>query len=75
MTSNCHNLLLSSLTTYYRKNDTARKLLKDIIQSESILSLRVIDWFVTHYARTNQVIYCTLVEISQEQMIILMLIC
>jgi hypothetical protein len=57
MTSNCHNLLLSSLTTYYRKNDTARKLLKDIIQSESILSLRVIDWFVTHYARTNQVIY------------------
>ena len=57
MTSNCHNLLLSSLTTYYKKNPNSRRALKEIIESESILSLRVIDWFVTHYARTNQVIY------------------
>jgi hypothetical protein len=62
MTSNCHNLLLSSLTTYYKKNPKSRQALREVIESNSILSLRVIDWFVTHYARTNQVIYWIDVE-------------
>jgi len=57
MSSACHNLLLSSLTTYYKKHSSDRKSLKEIIQGDSLLSLRVIDWFVTHYARTHQVIY------------------
>jgi len=57
MSSNCHNLLLTSLTTYYKNNPNIRFNLKQIIQGESLLSLRVIDWFVTHYARVNQVIY------------------
>ena len=57
MSSACHNLLLSSLSTYYKKNSLHRKTLKDIIEGNSLLSLRIIDWFVTHYARTYQVIY------------------
>jgi hypothetical protein len=57
MSSACHNLLLSSLTTYYKKHPSNRKSLKDIINGDSLISLRVIDWFVTHYARTHQVIY------------------
>ena len=57
MSSACHNLLLSSLSTYYKKYSLHRKTLKDIIEGNSLLSLRIIDWFVTHYARTYQVIY------------------
>ena len=57
MSSACHNLLLSSLSTYYKKNSSHRKTLKDIIDGNSLLSLRIIDWFVTHYAKTNQIIY------------------
>lgn len=50
-------LLLSSLTVFYKKNPTYRKALKEIIEGNSILSLRIIDWFVTHYSRLHQVIY------------------
>ena len=57
MSSACHNLLLSSLSTYYKKQAPHRTALKDIINGNSLLSLRVIDWFVTHYARKQQVIY------------------
>jgi len=57
MSSACHNLLLSSLSTYYKKQAVHRTALKDIINGNSLLSLRVIDWFVTHYARKQQVIY------------------
>jgi hypothetical protein len=57
MTNACHNLLLSSLTAYYQRRPAHRKLLYEIIEGLSPLSLRVIDWFVTHYARTHQVLY------------------
>jgi len=57
MSSACHNLLLTSLSTYYKKQTAQRISLKDIINGNSLLSLRVIDWFVTHYARKQQVIY------------------
>jgi hypothetical protein len=52
-----HKLLLSSLSTYYKKIATHRKTLKEIIDGKSLLSLRLIDWFVTHYARSQQVVY------------------
>lgn len=32
-------------------------LLCQVVEGVSPLSLRVIDWFVTHYAKTNQIIY------------------
>lgn len=50
-------LLLTSLTTYYNTNPDQRKLLFSIINGESKLSLRILDWFVTHYARMNNVTY------------------
>jgi hypothetical protein len=55
--NSCQSLLLTSLTTYYQKNPTQHKVFKDIIQGKSTLSLRILDWFVTHYARTNDIIY------------------
>jgi hypothetical protein len=51
------NLLLSSLTVFYKKHPAYRKALKEIIEGHSVLSLRIIDWFVTHYSRLHQVIY------------------
>lgn len=57
MSDACHKLLLSSLTAYYQKRPKYRKLLYEIIEGISPLSLRVIDWFMTHYARNHQVLY------------------
>lgn len=53
----CQNLLLTSLTAYYQKRPAYRKVIHEIIEGLSPLSLRVIDWFVTHYARTNPILY------------------
>lgn len=53
----CQELLLTSLTDYYNKNKTHKKTLKDIIDGKHTLSLRIIDWFVTHYSKTNNIYY------------------
>lgn len=57
MSDACHKLLLSSLTAYYQKRPKYRQLLYEVIEGVSPLSLRVIDWFMTHYARNHQVLY------------------
>lgn len=57
MSDACHTLLLSSLTTYYQKRPKYRKIVYEIIEGISPLSLRVIDWFMTHYARNHNVLY------------------
>lgn len=54
---NGSELLLNSLTTYYGRHTTHRNVLYDIVNGVSPLSLRVIDWFVTHYAKTYNVVY------------------
>jgi hypothetical protein len=56
-TNQCQNLMLTALTAYYKKNIYNRKELYNIINGDTNLSLRLIDWFVTHYARVNSVIY------------------
>ena len=50
------DLLLSSITTYYTKMLDKRNLLDKIIQSEYKISLRVIDWFITHYTREKNIV-------------------
>lgn len=50
-------LLLSSLTEFYTKNEKYRIIIKSIIDSKYELSLRMIDWLVTHYSKMNNVIY------------------
>ncbi len=54
---NGNDLLLTSLTTYYVKHPEHRELLYNIVSGYSPLSLRVIDWFVTHYAKSFNVVY------------------
>jgi hypothetical protein len=55
--SDAHKLLLTSLTSYYQKRPKYRKIVYEIIEGISPLSLRVIDWFMTHYARNHHVLY------------------
>lgn len=51
------SLLLTSLTGFYALHPEHCKIISSIISGESRLSLRILDWFVTHYARMTNVIY------------------
>lgn len=51
------DLLLTSITNYFDKKPELKKHLADIIHGKYIISLRVIDWFITHYTRLHNVIY------------------
>jgi len=55
--SESHKLLMSSLTHYYNSNPECITILKDIISGKSKISLRVLDWFVTHYSKNKHLIY------------------
>ena len=55
--NSCHNLLLTSLTSYYNKNPEYKIILNDIIEGKHKLSLRLIDWLVTHYSKVNKIYY------------------
>jgi len=57
MSDSSKELLLSSLTSFYNKNDNYKYLLKSIIDGKHQLSLRMIDWLVTIYSKNNNVIY------------------
>ncbi|NBP66065.1 MAG: hypothetical protein EBU66_15565 [Bacteroidetes bacterium] len=57
MLTESHKLLLTSLTAYYKDHPEHGNILKNIINGESKLSLRVLDWFVTHYAKKQKIIY------------------
>ena len=57
MSNSGKELLLSSLSNFYSKNDEYKYTLKDIIDGKHDLSLRMIDWLVTIYAKNNNIIY------------------
>tara|TARA_B100000795_G_scaffold269109_1_gene257576 strand:+ start:4179 stop:4721 length:543 start_codon:yes stop_codon:yes gene_type:complete len=51
------NLLLTSLTDFYNKNNEYKTILKNIINGNHKLSLRIIEWLVTHYSKSNNIYY------------------
>ena len=57
MSIKAESLLLSSLTNFYNKNEKYKLILKDIIDGKHPLSLRVIDWLVTHYSKNNNIYF------------------
>lgn len=57
MKDSCQELLLTSLTNYYKDNLENTHILKSIIDGKHILSLRLIDWLVTHYSKANNIFY------------------
>jgi hypothetical protein len=51
-----NELLLKNLLKYYEEEPTLNKML-NIINGESSISLRIVDWFVTNYAKKNFTVY------------------
>ena len=51
-----NDLLLKTLMYYYDKDDSLNKMLS-IINGTSRISLRIVDWFATNYAKKNYTIY------------------
>lgn len=57
MNNSCEELLLTSLTNFYNENIELKTILKNIIEGKHKLSLRLIDWLVTHYAKAFNTYY------------------
>lgn len=51
-----NQLLLNNLMDFYKKGDNLTNMLK-IITGESKISLRIVDWFATNYAKKNYTLY------------------
>ena len=51
-----NNLLLNTLNRFYQKDNNIDKMLS-IINGQSSISLRLVDWFVTNYSKKHFVIY------------------
>ena len=51
-----NELLLNNLMTFYKNENYLSRMLK-IITGESTISLRIIDWFATNYAKKNYTLY------------------
>lgn len=56
-----NDLLLNNLMEFYNLNDNLHRMLK-IITGESKISLRIVDWFATNYAKK----YYTLYDITDQ---------
>ena len=51
-----NDLLLQNLLEFYKEGDNMDKML-NIINGKSLISLRIIDWFSTNYAKKNYTVY------------------
>jgi hypothetical protein len=51
-----NELLLNNLLEFYNQNDNLTKMLQ-IITGECKISLRIVDWFATNYAKKNYTLY------------------
>jgi hypothetical protein len=51
-----NTLLLNNLITFYRESDNMEKMLS-IINGMAPISLRIVDWFTTNYAKKHYTVY------------------
>jgi hypothetical protein len=51
-----NDLLLNNLIEFYKDENNLNNMLK-IITGESVISLRIVDWFATNYAKKNYTLY------------------
>jgi len=49
------SLLMGSLTEFYQNEEYINKI-KSIVDQNSVISLRILDWFITNYSKKNQII-------------------
>ena len=47
------SLLMRSLTEFYKESKYVYKM-KEIVDQNSIISLRILDWFITNYSKKNR---------------------
>ena len=67
VTYNTQNeLLLNTLMEFYKKEDNLEKILR-IITGETKISLRIVDWFATNYAKKNFTLYSTFDKTGKEK--------
>ena len=53
-----NDLLTAKLLTFFKRNDfEPLKIMLDVINGESSISLRIIDWFSTNYAKKHYTVY------------------
>ena len=53
-----NDLLLNNLTEFYKKDDYLHlKEMLSVLNGDSKISLRIIDWFVTNYAKQQYTVY------------------
>ena len=60
-----NDLLLNNLMEFYNKNNNIKKIMC-IINGESNTSLRIVDWFVTNYAKKYYTVYELKNDYSEE---------
>jgi len=51
------SLLMHKLFNHYKENFKYTEILKAVIEQKSIISLRMLDWFVTNYSKRNNIYY------------------
>jgi hypothetical protein len=51
--------VLHRLETFYTQHPDALELLKDVLEGRSVISLRVLDWFITNYSKQHNTSYMT----------------
>jgi hypothetical protein len=51
-----NDLLMKNLMDFYNNNENLRKM-TSIINGDSKISLRIVDWFVTNFAKKNYTVY------------------
>ena len=57
MVTSSQELLLHRITQTYETNKHFKELLDNIINNKNSVSLRLIDWFITHYCKNNNLIF------------------
>jgi len=56
---NKSDVLLNSVQTFYKENETNSKHLLDILEKKNGISLRNIEWFITNYSKKTNLSYKT----------------
>jgi hypothetical protein len=56
MVSNKHEFMMNSLKIFYTDEDNLKTIM-NILNGDSRISLRIIDWFVTNYSKKNNITY------------------
>ena len=63
-----NDLLLENLKEFYKEKDNLTRMIS-VINGESKISLRIVDWFVTNYAKKYFTVYDTSINNGEKKKI------